>query len=74
MTRKFQNIDAANRRIHILEKTLDWYGDPKNYHADDYGVQGVIDPPDYGNPGHIARLALSNSVRRMYRALRGESE
>lgn len=42
-----------------LKAALQWYANPDNYAKDDWGVESVIQSPEYGNPGNIARKALA---------------
>jgi hypothetical protein len=42
-----------------LAEALKWYADKNHYSDDDWGVLSVISPPEYGNPGQIARAALA---------------
>jgi len=41
-----------------LRRALAWYADESHYDHDDWGVKSIIQPPEYGRPGAIARAAL----------------
>jgi hypothetical protein len=56
-TRK--QIATLQAQIEAMREALEWYADEKNYGIDDWGVKGVINPPDYGKPGFKARAALA---------------
>lgn len=43
----------------MLERALEFYADNANWHEDDWNILSIISWPDYGDPGHIARLALN---------------
>lgn len=42
-----------------LLAALEFYANPDNWNEDDWGVAGVIQPPDYGEPGKMARAAIA---------------
>lgn len=44
-------------------EALRWYADEDHYSNDDWNVPSVISPPEYGNPGQIARAALAAHER-----------
>jgi len=50
-----ERILAENR---ALREALKFYAHPDNWREDDWGVRSVIQPPEYGKPGTIAREAL----------------
>jgi len=50
-----EQLQAENAR---LREALEWYADPATWTTDDWGVQAVINPPDYGDVGSVARAAL----------------
>lgn len=39
------------RRLVAAERALTWYANPNNWREDDWQVLGVVQPPEYGNPG-----------------------
>lgn len=51
-------LREAQAEVDRLREALSWYADPKNYKDDDWGVKSIVQPPEYGNPGNIARAAL----------------
>jgi len=47
-------------KLAIATSALRWYADKEHYANDDWFVLSVIQPPEYGNPGCIARTALDS--------------
>lgn len=50
--------EINSKQVAILVRALKWYANPENWGLDDWNVKGVVNPPDYGDPGKKARTAL----------------
>lgn len=74
MTNYDYQIAKLKKRIAFLEEALAWYADPGNYSIDDWNVLSVIQSPDYGNPGFIARVALSDNRREVRKLIKESSQ
>ena len=54
-------VESLEEQNRALREALKFYADQGNWKEDDWNVRSVIQPPEYGNPGAIARAALGES-------------
>lgn len=62
-------LDDCQKVIAALRtalRALEWYADESHWKDDDWNVRGVVQPPEYGQPGKKAR----NAIKRVERQLR----
>jgi hypothetical protein len=54
-------IECCERKIAKFSKVLEFYANMENWQTDTWEKISIIGPPEYGNPGKLAREILKNN-------------